>query len=90
VLLDKGADPNGVDRGGCGALYYALKDSLYVGGPDDRVSDKVVSLLINRGANAVAKGVTNEIANLSKDDPRVRAYFNALALQSTNHVSGAR
>lgn len=78
LLLSGGADPNRVDRAGCGALYHAL-DSSYLGGPNDTMSAEIVGMLIEHGADLSAAGITNAIRNLPRDDPRVEICLKAFA-----------
>jgi ankyrin repeat protein len=73
-LLDKGADPNKCDRRGHAALFYTL-DSADLGGPNDRVSDQIVKLLIAHGGDISAKGIREALSSLSPGDPRYRAWM---------------
>jgi hypothetical protein len=70
LLLARGANPNIADREGHGPLYHALT-SPYLGGRDDFVSGRIVSLLLTNGASVSGRDVMKAINDLGVNDSRL-------------------
>jgi ankyrin repeat protein len=77
VLLANGADPNKTDKTGHAALYYTLS-SEDLGGPKDHVSDRIVSMLLEHGANPSANDVGKALSYLPPNDLRRIAFQAAI------------